>query len=123
MELAQTLYSPVTRAELSGVEEIPPEAFIPMKGTILVVVADPEEKTKGGIHLPDTCQERPNIARVAAVPDDPDCPVSPGDFVLYRRGQFVPLRFAGRSDLTLLQYTDGVDSELLGVIDTGQPRT
>lgn len=42
-----------------------------------------EEKTKGGIYIPETAQEKSQEATVVAVPSMDKCPVAVDDVVLY----------------------------------------
>jgi len=39
----------------------------PLAGKVIIQILDAEEKTKGGIILPDTAQEKPQEAKVIAV--------------------------------------------------------
>lgn len=123
-----TYYSPIVDGEMQGLERFDPESFVPLKGTVLVVLAPMITKSKAGLDLPDTVHERPGYARVAAIPREedleenlrqislPGCPVSPGDIVIFRTGAPVPINFGDRDDLALLNYAEGPESDIMGII-------
>lgn len=94
---------------------VDPKDFIPMPGTLLVVLP-PEIKKIGSIHLPAGTAEAPSYARVASVPPGGECPFTPGDWVIFRKGTPVPIGLQGRSDLALLQYTNEADSDIYGIV-------
>lgn len=115
MDALKDVYVPFSEGQVNGLEDFDPEQFIPASGNIIVVTPPPITQTKGGVHLPDTAVERPCIGRVAAVPrGDFECPFDKGDLVIFRAmsGQIMPFR--NRTDILLLQYTGGPDSEVLG---------
>lgn len=82
--------------------------FVPLADRIVVLPAEREQTTKGGIHLPDTMKERPQKGEVVAVgpgrvaDDGNRIPMEPaiGDQVLYSK-------YAGT------EYKDGDDEYLL----------
>ena len=87
--------------------------FRPLHDRVLIKVLDSEEKTAGGIIIPDTAKEKPQRGKiVAAGPGTKDNPVTlkAGDIVLYGK-------YAG----TELQH-DGVDylimkeSDILAIV-------
>lgn len=96
-------YAPILEETSQGLQHLDPEKFKPLKGTILII-RPPEIKTVGSLHLPGTKHYRPDIARVAAVPDDPACPVDPGDWVVFRKDAPVGVSFGDRTDVQLLFY-------------------
>ncbi len=58
----------------------------PLADRVLVKPADAEEKTKGGLIIPDTAKEKPMKGKVMAVGNgkkDEPMTVKPGDTVLY----------------------------------------
>lgn len=116
--MEKTFYSRILEEEAKGLEAFNEEDFIPAAGSILVVLP-PLITEIGGVKLPDASAQERCFARVAAVPEDVHCPVNPGDWVLFRPGSPMPLSLHGRKDLALLQYTDGPDSEVLGLIRNG----
>lgn len=110
-----TYYSAILDQDLSGLEDFQAERFVPSNGTVLVVLPPAKEETAGGVRLPSTAIEKPNVGRVASIPeDDPKCPVQPGDWVVWRQGDGQPVKFDGRTDMELLQYADDARSEILG---------
>ncbi len=55
----------------------------PLNKRVLVKPKQHEQKTAGGIYIPDTAQEKKQEGVVVAAADMKDCPVTVGDFVLY----------------------------------------
>ena len=56
----------------------------PLNNRVIVQPKQSEQKTAGGIYIPDTAQEKSQEGTVVAVPENKDkCPVSVGDLVLY----------------------------------------
>lgn len=124
----RTYYDAIISRIAGDLHGIDPESFTPRPGFILVVVPPSEEQTKGGVVLPEQVQEARNIARVAAVPSEPSfyesapkeyspCPFKPGDTVLFTPGAGLNVNFGDRKDLKLLEYTDDIRSEVIGVLD------
>ncbi len=85
-------------------------AVIPLGDRILVKPLEQEVKTKGGIILPDTAQEKPSKGKVTAVGkgkllDDgkiKELEVKVGDTVLYGRYGGTEINFKGE-DLLILK--------------------
>lgn len=88
-------------------------AVIPLGDRILVKPLDSEEKTKGGIILPDTAQEKPQQGKVVAVGkgkllDDgkvKELEVKSGDTVLYGRYGGTEIKYKDE-DLLILKESD-----------------
>jgi len=88
-------------------------AVIPLGDRILVKPLNAEEKTKGGIILPDTAQEKPQQAKVVAVGkgkllDDgkiKELEVKTGDTVLYGRYGGTEIKYKDE-DLLILKESD-----------------
>lgn len=55
----------------------------PIGKRILIKVEELQEKTAGGLFIPQTAQEKTQIGTVQAVGDDKEIKVSVGDKVLY----------------------------------------
>lgn len=55
----------------------------PLQNRVLIKPQEKEEKTKGGIYLPDTAREKTQQGVVMAVGDSKDIVVKAGDTVLY----------------------------------------
>ena len=55
----------------------------PIGQRVLISPMKAEEKTKGGIYIPDSASETPNKGKVVAVGDHKDITVKAGDIVIY----------------------------------------
>lgn len=113
--MERTFYGKILDSLTSDVTDLEPEDFRPVPGTILCVAPPPKRKI-GSILLPDGAVESSDLLRVAAVPNDPECPVEPGDGVVFQKGCNVHVPFAGREDLILLSYCNDAASEIRGII-------
>lgn len=135
----QQLFGEFLGTDSAGVSRYQPEQFIPRPGNVLAVRAPKITKTEKGIHLAGDAVEQPNYARICAVPEPREvvkaigsspaeyitCPFRIGDVVLFQEGAGVPIAFRGanglpREDIILLQYTDGIESEIIGKL-VGEP--
>ncbi|WP_257165285.1 co-chaperone GroES [Bradyrhizobium sp. SRS-191] len=94
--------------------------FRPLHDRVLVRRIDAEEKTKGGIIIPDTAKEKPQEGEiVAAGPGARNergqqvaLDVKPGDRVLFGKWSGTEVKIDGK-DLLIMK-----ESDLLGIIDT-----
>jgi chaperonin GroES len=99
--------------------------FRPLHDRVLVRRIDAEEKTAGGIIIPDTAKEKPQEGEIVAtgpggrneqgqlIPID----VKPGDRVLFGKWSGTEVKIDGQDYLIMKE------SDLLGVIDkTGSAR-
>ena len=94
-------------------------AFRPLGDRVLVKRVEEEEKTKGGIIIPDTAKEKPQEGEVLAVGPgardetgkriDPDVKV--GDRILFGKWSGTEVRIDG-ADLLIMK-----ESDILGVVD------
>mgnify|MGYP002515964828 FL=1 len=78
----------------------------PLADRVLVVPAPAEEKTIGGIIIPDTAKEKPLKGEVVAVGNgtkDEDMVVKVGDTVLYGKYAGTELEFDGEKYLIMRQ--------------------
>ncbi len=90
IEEKQEVKTEITQQDNQGKEEVSMQ-ITPLGDRILVRPLEAEEKTKGGIILPDTAKEKPQEGRVVAVGkgkvlDDgkvQTLEVKPGDKILY----------------------------------------
>ena len=59
----------------------------PLEDRVVIEVAKPEEKNVGGIIIPDTAKEKPQIGKIIAVGTDKDLQklVKIGDKILYAK--------------------------------------
>lgn len=82
----------------------------PTQGYVLVEPVQAQKKTKSGIYLPDSHDEKPQQAKVLAVgPDDPKrkAPCKKGDKVIYKKwgGDEVKLDISGK-DYLFIKFED-----------------
>ena len=80
----------------------------PLHDRIIIKPAAAEEKTSGGIIIPDTAKEKPQLGTVvAAGPGKKDDPVTvrSGDTVLYGKYSGTEIRIDGQ-DLLILRESD-----------------
>lgn len=80
----------------------------PLSDRVLVEPAAAEEKTAGGIYIPDTAKEKPQRGTVVAVgPGKVDEPttVKKGDQVLYGKYSGTELQVEGK-DLLIMRESD-----------------
>jgi chaperonin GroES len=80
----------------------------PLADRVLVEPAAAEEKTAGGIYIPDTAKEKPQKGTVIAVgPGKKDEPttVREGDVVLYGKYSGTELQVEGK-DLLIMRESD-----------------
>ena len=86
--------------------------FTPWPGRILVKRADPDEVTRGGIHLPETALEKKAYGKVISV--GAGCKnVEVGSLVLFIQDAGLPMPMLGEG-YTLLEVGDGADCDILG---------
>ena len=85
----------------------------PLADRVLVEPAPAEEKTAGGIIIPDTAKEKPQKGKIVAVgngkPDEP-MTVKVGDTVLYGKYSGTELSFEGQDYLMMRE------SDILAII-------
>jgi chaperonin GroES len=94
-------------------------AFRPLGDRVLVRRVEEEEKTKGGIIIPDTAKEKPQEGEVIAVGpgarDDAGKRIEPdvkvGDRILFGKWSGSEVRLDGE-DLLIMK-----ESDILGVVD------
>lgn len=77
----------------------------PLNNRVLVRPKKAEEKTKGGIYIPETAQEKSQEGTVAAIPQTDKCPVAVGDVVLYENFAGTEIQSNGET-LLLLKIED-----------------
>ena len=58
-------------------------AIQPINNRVVLRPKKAEEKTSGGIYIPDTAQEKSQEGTIVAVPQIDKCPIAAGDVVLY----------------------------------------
>jgi chaperonin GroES len=68
----------------------------PINNNLLIKLDEvKEDKTAGGIVIPDTAKERPQEGEVVALPPDSDISVSIGDRVIYKSFSGTEITFEG----------------------------
>jgi chaperonin GroES len=77
----------------------------PMKGRILVKPFKAEEKTSGGIYLPDTAKEKLREGEVIAIAEDATDEVAVGDHIIYKEFGGTEVKF-DMEDYILLNEDD-----------------
>lgn len=55
----------------------------PLGDRVLVKMEKEEEKTKSGLYIPETAQEKTQVAEVVAVGDDEEIKVKAGDRIMF----------------------------------------
>ncbi len=76
----------------------------PIADRVIIKPAPAEEKTKGGIIIPDTAKEKPQRGEVVAVGPGKDgnlMTVTPGDIVLYGKYSGQEITFEGQDYLIM----------------------
>ena len=73
----------------------------PLNENVLLVLSDEftETKTASGIIIPDTAQEKPQMARVVALGNIENPGVAAGDVVLYKKYSGTEVDFEGKKYL------------------------
>ncbi len=77
----------------------------PLNNRVLIRPKRAEEKTKGGIYIPETAQEKSQEGTVVAIPQADKCPVAIGDVVLYENFAGTEIQSNGET-LLLLKLED-----------------
>ena len=98
--------------------------FRPLHDRVVVRRIDAEEKTKGGIIIPDTAKEKPQEGEIVAVgPGARDeagkvtpLDVEPGDRVLFGKWSGTEVRINGQ-DLLIMK-----ESDIMGVIEQSEAK-
>jgi chaperonin GroES len=93
--------------------------FRPLHDRVVVRRVEEDDRTKGGIIIPDTAKEKPQQGEIVAVgPGAPDekghvqpLDVKPGDFVLFGKWSGTEVKLDGE-DLLIMK-----ESDILGVLE------
>ena len=67
----------------------------PLGSRVLVQPIEEESRTAGGIFLPDTAKEKPQLGVVVAIGDDEEIKVKAGDKVIYPKYTGTEFRYEG----------------------------
>ncbi|MBW7971023.1 co-chaperone GroES [Bradyrhizobium sp. BR 10289] len=97
--------------------------FRPLHDRVLVRRLDAEEKTAGGIIIPDTAKEKPQQGEIVATGPGArneqgqlvQLDVEPGDLVLFAKWSGTEVKIDGEEFLIMKE------SDLLGVVDKAAP--
>jgi chaperonin GroES len=71
----------------------------PMNGHVLLEPVAAEERTKGGLYMPETAREAPDEGVVEALPQTGSDEIAIGDRVMYKRHSGQEITFDGRKRL------------------------
>lgn len=77
----------------------------PLGSHVLVQPLEEESRTAGGIFLPDTAKEKPQLGRVVAVGDDEEIKVKVGDRVIFPKYTGTEFRYNG-TDYLIMEASD-----------------
>ena len=77
----------------------------PLGDRVLVKILPPEEKTKGGIYLPQTAQEKTQEATVAAIGDSEMIKVKVGEKIMHDKYAGTAIKMDG-DEYLLLKWND-----------------
>ena len=77
----------------------------PLQEYVLLEMAEVEEKTQGGIIIPDTAKEKPQYGKVVAIGNIENPGISVGDYVYFKKYSGTEIEYEGK-DLLFVQYAD-----------------
>ncbi|MCK5391906.1 MAG: co-chaperone GroES [Deltaproteobacteria bacterium] len=91
----------------------------PLHDKVLIQLIDAEEKTKGGIIIPETAKEKPQVGKVVAVGTGiilPDGSIKPldvkkGDKILFRKYGGIEISLDGKDYLIVME------DEILAIVN------
>jgi chaperonin GroES len=75
----------------------------PVGDKVIILPDTKEEKTAGGILIPETSQKKTNKGTVYAASQDIESKLNPGDEVLYSPNAGTPITIDGKEHLLLLE--------------------
>lgn len=75
----------------------------PINGRILVKPIEAEEKTSGGIYLPDTAKEKLHQGKVIVVAEDATEEVAVGDRIIYKEFSGTEVKFDEEEYILLIE--------------------
>ena len=80
--------------------------LMPVNQNIIVEFGDKkEEKTSGGIIIPDSAKEKPKFARVVSIANIENCEIAVGDTIFFKEYSGTEIEFEGKKIL-VLPYAD-----------------
>ena len=77
----------------------------PLQDYVLLEMLDVEEKTSGGIIIPDTAKEKPQYGKVVALGKIEEPGIGVGDFVYFKKFSGTEVDYDGKS-LLFIPYPD-----------------
>jgi len=77
----------------------------PLQDYVLLEMIEMEEKTSGGIIIPDTAKEKPQYGKVVALGTIEESGIGIGDFVYFKKFAGSEVEYDGRN-LLFIPYTD-----------------
>ncbi len=77
----------------------------PLNENVLLEIEEQEERTAGGIFIPDSAKEKPQYAKVIAIGNIENPGVSVGDNVFFKKFSGTEIDFEGRK-LMFVPYGD-----------------
>jgi len=77
----------------------------PLNENVLLEVVKKEEKTAGGIFIPDSVDEKPKYAKVIAIGNIDNPGISVGDNVFYKQFSGIEIEFEGKK-VMFIPYGD-----------------
>jgi chaperonin GroES len=75
----------------------------PLNQNVILDITDDkkEQRTAGGIIIPDTAREKPMFARVVSLSNIDNCEITIGDMVIYKKYGGTEIEFEGKKFLTV----------------------
>jgi chaperonin GroES len=70
-----------------------------------ITISGKEQRSSGGIIIPDTVKEKPTIAPVKWMSNIPNAEIAPGDMVLFKKYSGTEIEFEGKQYL-IIPYAD-----------------
>jgi chaperonin GroES len=77
----------------------------PLQEYVLLEMTEMEEKTAGGIIIPDTAKEKPQYGKVVALGNIEDPGIGVGDFVYFKKFSGSEVEYNGKN-LLFIPYSD-----------------
>ena len=77
----------------------------PLQEYVLLEMAETEEKTQGGIIIPDTAKEKPQYGTVVAIGNIEKPGISVGDSVFFKKFSGTEIEYGGK-ELLFVQFAD-----------------
>ena len=77
----------------------------PLQENVLLEMIDMEEKTSGGIIIPETAKEKPQYGKVVALGNIEDPGIGVGDFVYFKKFSGTEVEYNGKT-LLFIPYED-----------------